>query len=333
MTRSDLEGRVIDAHAHVGVSLQLYTNAAFPFCQSLEGLYYKHKACGVDAGIVFPYSADLHFEWEGLTRGACAPAREPVSPAPYEAENRLLLKEVFQFCPELSSRFLPFVCVDPERDAESQVRALEALDSEYPVYGVKIAPVLVQSRLAGLYEEGRPLLELIEDRGWPVLCHVTADKKEAWSRPEVALDLAREHPRVRFCLAHCIGFDRSKLEDADALPNVWVDTAALKIQVELAHMESPIMAPPGERFDTDYSDHKRVMRDLADAFPDTLIWGSDSPAYSYICDRVQGGRVVEFRLKGTYEQEVDALNALDAATRRRVSSTNTLAFVFGPAPE
>ncbi len=329
LTPSDLAGKVIDAHAHVGVGLQHYVNAAYPYCQSLEGLYYKQRAGGVDANVVFPFSADLHFDMGHLKEGRCVPAEEPFSRVPYEAENRLLSREVFGYCPELVERFLPFVCADPEREVDAQVHVIESIAAEHPVYGIKIVPVSVQSPLAALHDAGRPLLDLAEAMDMPLLFHVTAHKEEAWSRPEVALDLAEQHPRLRFCLAHCIGFLRGLLERADALPNVWVDTSAMKIQVELVDQGSEIMAGPDERFGSDYSDHRRVMQDLLDAFPDTIIWGTDSPAYSYICSRAQGDGVVEFRLKGTYEDEVAGLNALGADARLRACSTNTLAFLFG----
>jgi hypothetical protein len=65
-------------------------------------------------------------------------------------------------------------------------------------------------------------------------------------------------------------------------------------------------------------------------FPDTLLWGTDSPAYSWICRRKEGeGLYREFRLKGQYADEIQALQALPPALRARVSSENTLDFVFG----
>jgi hypothetical protein len=48
------------------------------------------------------------------------------------------------------------------------------------------------------------------------------------------------------------------------------------------------MAEPGERFDWDYSNHVSVMKSLVERFPDTILWGSDSPAYAYMVRRLQG---------------------------------------------
>ena len=163
-----------------------------------------------------------------------------------------------------------------------------------------------------------------------MLIHVTVAPAEEFSQAADAFRVVERHPELRFCLAHCIGFNRDWLEKADALPNVWVDTSALKIQVQAACEGQEFMAKPGERFDWDYHDHLSVMKSLVERFPDTILWGSDSPCYSYISRRLQGtGSFHEFKLKGTYEQEKAALDALAPELRRKVASSNTAAFLFG----
>ena len=140
------------------------------------------------------------------------------------------------------------------------------------------------------------------------------------------------HPELRYCLAHCVIFHEGYLREADARPNVWVDTAALKIQVEAFRQGPPFASDnPEDWFEADYSDHCRVMCSLAETFPDTLIWGTDSPAYSYIVRRQSGddGKFMEFRLKGTYADEVAALRALPDGLARKVANRNTLRFIFG----
>ena len=326
----DLVGKVTDIHAHVGVSIRSYIAGVFPYCQSLEGLYYRQKGCGVDLSVVFPYSADLHFDFRHMKDGRCVPADEPYSAVPYEAENRLLFKEVFHYCPELRHRFMPFVCADPGRGIKAQVGVVRSIAEEYPVYGIKIVPVAVQSPLSALLDEGDPLFAFASEYDLPLLLHVTTHAEEIWSRAEVAIEIAERYPRLRFCLAHCIGFDAELLRQSDAMDNVWVDTSALKIQVELVHQNSPVMASPSRRFDTDYSDHCTVMRDLLAAFPNTIVWGTDSPAYSYICDRrLSNGSTIEFRLKGTYEDEAAALDALAPDARTRACAANSAAYLFG----
>lgn len=334
VSADDLLGKVTDIHSHAGVGLGAYVKGAYPYCQNIESLYYQQQAGGVDFNVVFPYSADLHFDLVQLREGVCAPAERPMSQVPYELENRLLLKEVFTYCPELSDRFLPFVCADPARSVEGQVDVLRELAEDYPVYGIKIVPVSVQSPLAALLGPGQPILEFAVERDLPFLFHVTTHRDETWSDPTVALALAERYPPLRFCLAHCVGLHRGLLTQADDMSNVWVDTSALKVQVQLAHENSPVMAAPEERFDWDYSDHCQIMRELMACFPDTIVWGTDSPAYAYICDRRDAtGKFVEFRLKGRYEDEIAALNALSSELRAKACSGNAAAFLFGSEPQ
>jgi hypothetical protein len=332
----DLKGKTIDAHSHLGVSLKSYACLEYPYAQSIEGLYYRQLAGRVDVNVVFPFSPDLYFNLRRLIDGTAVPDERPLSPTPYAQENRLLMREVFDYCPELRRRFLPFVSADPGREVAAQIAALERLEAEYPIYGIKILPVMCQTPVTKLLDEGRPILEFARTRNIPFLLHTTAAPDEPYSNARLAFDVIERNPDLRFCLAHCIGFHRGYLDRAAALGNVWVDTAALKIQVELASQGSPLMAAGNDRFTADYSDHRRVMRQLAEAYPRMIVWGSDSPAYSYIVRRRQGegeDAFADFRLKGTYEDEVAALDGLPSSLRQAVSNGNTLRFLFGlPTP-
>jgi len=330
LSRERLKGKVIDVHAHVGVSLKAYGLVEYPYAQTVEGLYYRQLSGGVDVNVVFPFSADLYFEPTALTAGEMTPAREPISPAPYAIENRLIMREVFDYCPEIAERFLPFVSVDPERAVAGQIAELEKLQRDYPLYGIKVNPVLCQSHVGGLLKRGRALLDFAEERNLPLLFHVTTQPGEEYSQAADVFRIVEQRPELRFCLAHCILFHREFLKRADAMPNVWVDTAAMKIQVEWVREETDRSFPASQLVDADYSDYTKVMRSLCERFEDTMIWGTDSPAYAYICRRKQAeGKSHEFRLKATYEDEVAALRVLPAGLREKVSNLNTLDFIFG----
>jgi predicted TIM-barrel fold metal-dependent hydrolase len=323
--RENLAGKVIDAHSHIGLALREAAQINFPYCSSAEDLAYRHKANGVDFGVVFPISPALHYDLPTLIEtGELQPAARPISRVPYERENRLLLTDVYRFCPEHSHRFLPFISVDPGRLIEEQIASLEELEQEFPIYGVKIHPLMARSKALTLLDVGAPLLAFFAARNWPLLFHATVDPTDPYSQAADILQVAERHPELRFCLAHCIGCHRESLERAAALPNAYVDTAALKIQVELFRAEkSPAM------LDLDYSDYKRVFQELVERYPTTMLWASDSPYHSYITRRLQGEGVYrEFRLKGTYEEEKAALDALSPAQRAQVSE-NTVRFLFG----
>jgi predicted TIM-barrel fold metal-dependent hydrolase len=324
----DLVGKTVDVHSHVGIQIREAAQIAFPYCSSVEDLYYRHMANGVDVSVIFPISPAFFFDINTFVEtGRLLPTAKPISKAPYERENRLLLTEVFVFCSELRDHFLPFISVDPGRKVKEQIEILRDLEQEFPIYGVKIVPILCQSKVSELRGEGEAFLEFFAERNWPILFHASTDPTDRYSSAADTFRVINRHPELRCCLAHCLGFHRPFLERADALPNVWVDTAALKIQVELVRENSQYRTP--EMCDLDYSDHTHVMQQLVERFPRTIVWGSDSPYHSYITRRLQGDGVYgDFRLKGTFEQEKAALDALSPEQRQQINS-NTVQFLFG----
>lgn len=329
LRRADLIGKVIDVHSHIGIALREAAQINFPYCSSAEDLAYRQQANGVDFGVVFPISPGFYYDLPTLIEtGELRPAARLISRVPYERENRLVLTDVYRFCPEHSRRFLPFVSVDPGRLIGEQIAVLEELEAEFPIYGVKIHPLMCQSKALALLDVGAALLDFFAGRNWPLLFHASTDPTDPFSQAADILLIAERRPELRFCLAHCIGCHRESLERAAALPNVFVDTAALKIQVELFRAEKSV-----EMLDLDYSDHTRVFRELVERYPTTMLWASDAPYHSYITRRHQGlGVYREFRLKGTYEEEKAALDALTPAQRRQVSD-NTVRFLFGDAED
>jgi predicted TIM-barrel fold metal-dependent hydrolase len=330
--REDLSGKTIDIHTHIGIQIREAAQISFPYCSSAEDLAYRARANSVDLMVVFPISPAFYFDLETHIRtGRLEPAAKPVSAAPYERENRLLLTDVFHFCPEHSSRFLPFVSVDPGRNVPEQIAVLRGLEREFPIYGVKILPILCQSKVIELLSTGEAFFDFFAERDWPVLLHASTDPTDEYSSATDVFRVIERHPELRYCLAHSLGFDRELLERADALPNVWVDTAALKIITELVHTDPT--QPTPTMLDLDYSDYTKVMQELVTRFPNTILWGSDSPYHSYITRRLQGEGVYrDFRLKGTYEDEKAALDGLTSDQRERISN-NAVALLFGSPEE
>lgn len=330
LERDELVGKTIDVHTHAGISIRVFAEGGFPSCSSIEDLYYRQVCNGVDYSVVFPRAPELFFDiLHYATTGELVPATQPISKAPYAHENKMLLFEIFRYCPERANHFLPFVSVDPGRKVKEQLAALDELEEQFPIYGIKIAPVACQTSVLKLIQEGETFLDRAQARNWPILFHVTVDPGEKFSGAKETFRVIEKHPEIRYCLAHCIGLHRGYLDRADAMPNVWVDTSALKIQVQLADENSSVMAPPGERLDCDCSDHLKVMQALVQHYPRTIVWGSDAPAHSYISRRLQAeGYYRDFRLKGTYEEEKAAWDVLSDQEREQLGS-NALQFIFG----
>jgi len=329
MDRTDLKSRLIDCHNHIGVSIKAYARLEYPYAQSLEALFYKQRSAGVDVSVVFPLTSDLFFNLRTLiSRGINLPDRKPVSEIPYGVENTLIMHEIFRFNPEHAGSFIPFVSADTERKVGSQVKFLESLEKKYPVYGIKINPTVSQSKIGSLLRKGEALLKYARERNIPFLFHTSPSPDDYYSYVGDALKVVEKNPDIRFALAHCIVFHKGYLEIADSLPNVWVDTAALKIQVDLFNREK--FAEKYVPIGADFSDHKKVMRKLMELYPDTIIWGSDSPAYSYICRRKQTrDRYMDFNYRGSYEDEKNGLDSLPEDLKRKASNTNTLDWLFG----
>ena len=331
ITREELAGKVIDVHSHAGVSIKAYACREYPYAETVETLRCRQRASRVvDVNVVFPIGADLYFEPAELSAGRCVPAARPLSPAPFVAENEMLLAEIYEFGPQHAGHFLPFVAIDPGRDVQAQLDALRRLAKAYPIFGLKVNPVMVQTPVTELLTTGRELIELAGEKDWPILLHTTQHRQEQYSRADLAFEVIEKYPDLRFCLAHCIGFHREHVRRADELPNVWVDTAALTIQVQLAREENEIVASPDERIDADYSDHTKVMQAMMEQFPDTTCWGSDTPFYTFCSRRKQAEGVWrEFALEASYEDELAALTALPHPLQAQAASVNPLSFLFG----
>ncbi|MHB0936209.1 MAG: amidohydrolase family protein [Armatimonadota bacterium] len=330
MKREDLQGKTIDVHTHAGVSLETYARGEYPYASTVEGLHYQQLAGGVDVSVVFPFTPHLHFDFRGVTEGTLRPAERPVSPAPYASENALLLREIYEYCPELAGHFLPFVSIDTEREIPRQLAALKQLWETYGFYGIKINPVLSQSHVRGLLGAGGAFLDFTEERNLPLLIHTSPVPGEEYSQTTDVFTVIDARPTLRFCLAHALLFYREFLDRAAAAPNVWVDTAALKIQTDSVRALLSTAISPSELIDVDLMDHRQVMAALCAAYPDTILWGTDAPAYAYICRRQDAqGRWTAFTLKGRYDDELATLRSLPEETQAQVANENTLDFLFG----
>ncbi len=330
INKKNLIDKTIDAHSHIGVMIKAYASLEYPYAQTAENIYYHQLAGNIDVNIVFPFSADLYFNFDKLIKGQLLPADNPVSSSPYKLENLMLMREIFDYCPEISGHFIPFISVDPAREVKNQLTEIKNLQKQYPIYGIKINPVGCQSHAVKIMTEGRPFLDFARENNIPFIFHSVSAPVDEYSQADDILKIAEKNPDIRFCLAHTLHFNKNLLQRASELPNVWTDTAAFKIQIDLTmQFVSENIIKQSDLIDVDYSDITSVIQTVVEMYPDMIIWGTDCPAYTFHCKRKQGKNIYrDFKLKGRYEDEINVLKSLPENLQRKISNENTLKFLF-----
>lgn len=306
---------VIDCHNHAGVELLAYLRGDFPYAQMLPQMVGEGRAAaGVTHWIVFPMVSNLSLDIAGMREGLIR-TDNALETVPYAWENRRLLDELHTQYPQYLPHVFPFAMFDPMRNPHAQANALRALRAEYPFYGLKTQTTILQSFVSALRGEGRVLLELANEWNLPVLIHSSVHPQDPWAQASDILDIVEQTPGVRFCVAHSCRFDQTQLERVTRLPNAWFDCSAHIIHCELACRNGLAVAPPARRFASDYARPDQVLRDLAQAYPGKLVWGSDSPYYSF-APKNGGG------LWSSYADEGACLHALPPPLVREIAFAN-----------
>ncbi|MEO7299261.1 MAG: amidohydrolase family protein [Verrucomicrobiota bacterium] len=311
---------IIDCHNHVGVDLLFYLRGEFPYAQHLNTMVAEGRALGVDRWIVFPFVSHLSLNYEKLCKIKFS---GELAAIPYAFENRRMLQEIYELFPELGRLTIPFVILDPMRETAAQADELKKLRGQYNFYGFKIQSTVIESDIKALAQQGRCFLELAEEWDIPFMIHSSVNPADTWAQAKDILEIAEANPRVRFCLAHSCRFDKECLDRVNELPNTWFDCSAFSIHCDCAVKDLAVVAPKNRRFDSDYSNPERVMADLAAAYPNKFLWGSDSPFYSYV-GKVDGNVL---SLLSSYEKEVNALKAQSADVIQRIAEKNILEFL------
>ncbi|MGE9290288.1 MAG: amidohydrolase family protein [Puniceicoccales bacterium] len=309
---------VIDAHNHIGIEWINYLLGDHPYAQSLEDLFIKARSTPVTHWVAFPFVSYAR-EFPALTPDA----GDIFSEVPYALANLRLLEEVQRDAEEKPRAVLPFVMVDPERDVHKQVKALRKMSESHSIFGIKVQSTIIQSRIARLMDESKALVDLAAEWDVPMLIHSSIHPEDAWSQCSDILAVAESRPEVRFVLAHSCRFHRPSLDRIAELSNAWFDCSAHRIHCQLAVGDSLAVARTEDRFVSDYRNPAEVLRDLYESYPNKLIWGTDSPYYSWRSSR---GELPESFLS-SYEGEWDCVEALPVAGRKAVTSGNTLAWL------
>ena len=312
---------LIDCHNHLGVDLYFYCNTYSPYCQDLPAMITEGRHCGVDRWLVFPMVANLTFD-VGAMRRTKLIAGGPET-VPYVFENERMLQEINTLYPDLGSHTLPVMILDPLREPAAQIAHLRRLREQFPFYALKIQATMIQSDVGALLKEGRGFLDLAAEWDIPFIIHSSVAPEDTWSQATTIIKVAEATPEVRFCLAHSCRYDQACLDRVAELPNTWFDCSAHRIHCEGVVRGLGYVAPEARRFKADYRDPTAVLHALAEAYPNKLMWGSDTPFQSYVAD-IDGQYV---SLRSTYKAETDCVHALPAHLKRLVGEQNTLAWL------
>ncbi|MFV0336758.1 MAG: amidohydrolase family protein [Chthoniobacterales bacterium] len=315
---------IIDSHNHIGVDPLFYKNSWYPYAQDTESLVRQGMELGVDRWVAFPFVSyrglrlDNKEVW-ALQSGEVA--------TPYALENERFLVEVHELFPEQGKKIIPFVMLDPSRQAREQVEFLRQLKERFPIAGLKIQATIIKSPIRDLLGSGSCLLDLAEEWDAPLLIHSSISPDDIWSQAGDILDIVEARPNIRFNVAHSCRFDKPSLDRLAELPNAWSDCSAHIIHTRLAVQNSSVVAISEHRIDADYRDPADVLARLHELYPNKILWGSDSPFQSYI----EVSPEIEHRLFCTYKEEIDVLNAQSASAIQDMAHTNPLAHLGSAA--
>jgi predicted TIM-barrel fold metal-dependent hydrolase len=331
------EARCINVHAHVGMDPVLYVKGEYPYGMTAEDMVFRMDAQDIDATAVFPMVYTSYFRINAFRNGRYVRDPNGASAFPYQAENLSLLKEVYEAFPEFAGRLLPFAFFDPARRPAEQAASLRELAAEYPLMGLKTATSYLQSPITSLLGRGSCLLDLAAELDLPVTIHTAVLPGDPWGNVFEILKVVRARPDVRFALAHTCRFDRRALEAVDSLPNGYVDVSAFVIHCLLARENHPAVAAEAHRHPADYARPADALRTFAEAFPRTLLWGTDTPMYTYKASFFdERGRKVTMDLACGPWDEVRTLRALPDELIDRIARRNVLRYLgaaAGDSPE
>lgn len=321
--------RRIDVHTHVGVDPANYRRGDFPYAQSAEDLLIRLDRWGMDAAVCFPFLYTDYFNLDAFIKGRLTKSRSG-SGIPYANENANLCREVFEVCAESAGRLLPFMFFDPGRQPDDQAAVLRDLAAQYPVFGLKTATSYLRSHITELLGAGRVLLDFAAEKNLPVMLHSAVIPGDPWADVQAILQVIRARPDVRFCMAHTCRFDLKALDEANRLPNAFVDFSAFTIHCQLACQNSPVVAESRNSFPANYRDPSSVLAAITQAYPETMLWGTDSPYYTFMSRFINDvGETVSVRLHCGTDTEMETFRTLPDRLQAQIGCRNTLNFLFG----
>jgi predicted TIM-barrel fold metal-dependent hydrolase len=215
-------------------------------------------------------------------------------------------------------RIFPFFTIFPGYEEGAQAEEIERLAKANVIFGLKLHTLATRSKATDL--EGSPFIEVAQEYSLPLLIHSRDDE---YSDPNNIVELAKVYPDLRFCVAHAAMFNERIFEIARAQGNLFIDVVPL---LTLCNIASGKIAEGRAQglLELPYEDPLAVLRQLANRFPELILWGTDEPWTTVTNDQTKG-----VHLKSSYKAEVSILDLLPEDARRNISNVNTIKFLFG----
>ena len=321
---------LIDVRTHVGADPANYIRGDFPYAQSAEDLLVRMDHFGVDVSVCFPLLYTSYLEMASFLKGKMRKSRGGICSVPYAVENERLCQEIYEAYTQCAGRLLPFAFFDPSREQMGQVEFLQRLSEKYPLFGLKTASSYLQSPIIDLLKKGECLLDFAAEKNIPFMLHTSVAPNDPWGDVFAILEVVKARPDVIFCLAHTCRFDRNALEQAAELPNCFVDFSAFHIHCDLVQQNSTSVAHKRDRFNAPYRQRTKAMTTIAEKYPETMLWGTDSPYYCFMGRFTNtAGKTIITRLKCDTDAEINTFKKLTKKIRQRIGYDNTIRFLFG----
>jgi len=302
---------LIDIHTHSGFDGMHLFKLRYPAFQNITDLRMKVAGCGIDYFVTSPMPISTYYDLKILAEKLeLVPSGQ--QNFPYQKENAFLLYECELFGKGCA---LPFLAINPREKIKEQLLQLKKWMKRYKIYGLKFHTLATHSRATAL--RGTGFIDLAKLHNLPIMIHAGFSE---YAQPKYIFEIAKESPEVRFCITHLADFSQELFNflDTEFPPNIFIDTSPIIAMCVLATYEEV-----AERKKLDFTNPGLILRQLAEKYPDTLIWGTDEPWTTPI-DKF--GNIIE---RVTYEDEVHLLNSLPARLKQKIAHDNSIRFLAG----
>lgn len=310
----ELGVNVIDSHTHSGgTDTYNFFIGNTPHTQAVGDLALKANLAGIDKVITTPFPSSSYYDARILVEEG---KREPsgLQDFPYQKENLVLASD----CNRIGEVFIPFACIDPTRKVREQIAFLSKLHDKEQIYGLKFHSLACGCKATELRKSG--VIEFAISRNLPILIHSGID---SMSHPKNIIELGKEFPKLRVCVAHLAGLDQETISDIPKYENIFIDCAPFLQICRAVKEKSGIVSFPNL---IDSENPTQSLLRYFSALKGNLIWGTDEPWTTSIN---ANGRV---RSKHTYFDEtrvlVDMLK-ISPEVVTAITNRNTLAYLFG----